>query len=141
MDLFDRILELSRQGFFCAQILMILGLEADGKENADLVRAMGGLNGGLGFTGNVCGCLTGGVCLLSYFLGKGEADELEDPEARETVAAFAQWFKEKTAGEFSGEKCADITGGDPSKRLEHCPALIGETFEKCAELLSERGVL
>ena len=43
MDLFDRMLELSGQGFYCAQILMILALESEEKEDPDLVRAMGGL--------------------------------------------------------------------------------------------------
>ena len=76
MELFDRMLELSGQGFYCAQILLILALEAEGKENPDLVRAMSGLNGGLGFSGNVCGALTGGCCLLGYFCGKGEAEEM-----------------------------------------------------------------
>ena len=88
MDLFERIIELSRQGFFCAQILAILGMETDGKNNPELVRAMGGLSGGLGFTGNVCGCLTGGCCLLSYFLGKGEAEEMEDPETRAAISDY-----------------------------------------------------
>ena len=55
MDLFDRMLELSGQGYFCAQILMILALESEGKEDPDLIRAVGGLNGGLGFSGRTCG--------------------------------------------------------------------------------------
>ena len=71
MDLFERMLELSGQGFYCAQILMILALESEEKEDPDLIRAMSGLNGGLGFSGRVCGALTGGCCFLGYFLGKG----------------------------------------------------------------------
>ena len=72
MELFDRMLELSGQGFYCAQILMILALESEGKEDPDLIRAMSGLNGGLGFSGRVCGALTGGCCFLGCFCGKGE---------------------------------------------------------------------
>ena len=141
MDLYDRILELSRQGFFCSQILMIMGMEAEGKDNPDLVRAVGGLNEGTGFSGDLCGCLTGGCCLLSYYLGKGEVEELEDEKYRKTLSDFAAWFREKTSGEYGGAKCAEITGGDPGKRLEYCPGLIAETFEKCAEMLSERGAM
>ena len=37
MDLFDRILELSRYGYFCSQILAILMLETVGEENPGLV--------------------------------------------------------------------------------------------------------
>ncbi len=141
MDLFDRILELTRQGFFCSQILMQLGLDADGKENPQLIRAMGGLNGGLGFTENVCGCMTGGCCLLSYFLGKGEGDELEDPEFRQTLGGFVKWFEAKSGDEFGGVTCRDITGGGVGRRLEHCPGLISDSFEKCMEILSEKGVV
>ena len=46
MDLFDRVLELSRYGYFCGQILAILMLDTIGEEDPGLVKAMGGLNGG-----------------------------------------------------------------------------------------------
>ena len=141
MDLFERIIELSRQGFFCAQILVILGMDTDGKDNPELVRAMGGLSGGLGFTGNICGCLTGGCCLLSYFLGKGEAEEMEDPETRTAISDYVNWFKTKADEECGGDTCLKMTGNDPGKRMELCPGLIAECYEKCIELLSERGVL
>ncbi|WMT83604.1 C-GCAxxG-C-C family protein [Terrisporobacter mayombei] len=47
-------------------------LDLEGKENPDLIRAMGGLIGGLGFNQKICGALTGGVCILGYFASKGE---------------------------------------------------------------------
>lgn len=141
MDLFDRVLELSQEGFFCSQIMMLLVLEAEGKTNPDLVRAMGGLNGGLGFSGDICGCLTGGCCLLSYYMNKGEAEELEDPELRQVIAEFLEWFRTKTDGEFGGHTCYAITQNEPMKRIEICPGLIGDTMEKCMDLLTERGVL
>ena len=81
MDLFDHILELSRYGYFCSQILAILTLELTGEENPKLVQAMGGLDGGVGYSKNNCGCLTGGACLISYFTGKGSDFEAESPEA------------------------------------------------------------
>ena len=46
MDLEERIMELSRHGYFCGQILAILLMETLGEENVGFVRAMGGLNGG-----------------------------------------------------------------------------------------------
>ena len=44
----DRMAQLHLQGFHCAQILLLLGLEHQGKENPDLIRAMDGLSGGRG---------------------------------------------------------------------------------------------
>ncbi|MBZ0309444.1 MAG: C-GCAxxG-C-C family protein, partial [Anaerolineae bacterium] len=67
----DRMKKLKEQGFFCSQIIMILGLELQGKENPDLVRAMHGLAGGLGFTGETCGALTGGSSVLGVYAGRG----------------------------------------------------------------------
>ena len=72
MDLFERVMELSRYGYFCSQILAILMLETVGEENPGLVKALGGLNGGVGFSQGCCGCMTGGACVISYFTGKGE---------------------------------------------------------------------
>jgi C_GCAxxG_C_C family probable redox protein len=141
MELFNKIVELSRQGFFCSQIMMILALESEGKENPDLIRAMGGLNGGLGFTGDVCGCLTGGCCFLSYFLNKGKADELEDPALRDAIADYIRWFRDMTQSAYHGDTCYDITKNKAVKRIENCPPLIEAAMEKCMELLAERGVI
>ncbi|NLT17733.1 MAG: C_GCAxxG_C_C family protein, partial [Clostridiales bacterium] len=77
-DFLMRLMELSSQGFFCSQILLMLRLEAEGKQNPDLVRALGGLAGGLGFSGKTCGALTGGACLIAYYAGKGAPDERAD---------------------------------------------------------------
>ena len=65
MDEMLKMLELSGQGFHCSQILLFLGLEAQGKSNPDLIRAMSGLAGGVGFCGDTCGALTGGACLIA----------------------------------------------------------------------------
>ena len=124
MDLFDRMLELSGQGFYCAQILMILALESEEKEDPDLIRAMGGLNGGLGFSGRVCGALTGGCCFLSYFLGKGEAEEMEDPQAALLIGKLAEWFEETTKSRYGGCSCREILDGDPRNKIQRCPELV-----------------
>lgn len=141
MELFDRMLELSGQGFYCAQILLILALEADGKEDPDLIRAMGGLNGGMGFSGNTCGALTGGCCLLGYFSGKGEAEELEDPGMAEMIREFVKWFKDFTGDAYGGWDCRDILEEDPSNKMKRCPELVESVFAKCMELLAGRGLI
>ena len=141
MDLLDRILELSRYGYFCSQILMILALESQGEENPGLVKALGGLNGGVGFSGGCCGCMTGGVCLLSYFTGKGEDTGLELPEHKSAMGEFTRWFTEEMELEYMGIDCRDIVGTDPGKKVRYCPQIIAATFEKCMEILSEKGLI
>ncbi len=140
MDLFDRMLELSGQGYFCAQILMILALESEGKEDPDLIRAVGGLNGGLGFSGRTCGALTGGCCLLGYFLGKGEPEELEDPDAQALTASLADWFEDTFSEQFGGCSCREILEGDPGNKMRRCPEIVEAVYLKCGELLQEKGI-
>ena len=43
--------------------------------------------------------------------------------------------------EYGGIDCRDITRGNPAKRVEYCPQIIAATYEKCMEILTERGLL
>ena len=141
MDLMDRIMELSRYGYFCGQILAILALETVGEENPGLVKAMGGLNGGVGFSQGCCGCMTGGACLISLFTGKGGDTEYEDAQHKSALGELTQWFEEEMCAEYGGVECRDITRGNPARRVELCPAIIAATYEKCMEILQERELL
>lgn len=139
-DIMERVLELSREGFFCAQILLMLALESEEKEDPDLVRAMGGLNGGIGNTGDVCGALTGGACFLSYFLGKGEPDEMEHPEWDGILGEYVEWFRQYTA-EYGGISCKCILQGDERNKIQICPMVMQSVLEKCMELLEAHDAL
>ena len=141
MDLFDRIMELSGYGYFCSQILAILMLEVTGEENPGLVKAMGGLNGGVGYSQGCCGCMTGGACVISYFTGKGEDTGMDEPEHKTALGEFTQWFQEEMGIEYGGTDCRDITKGNPAKRVELCPQIIAATYEKCMEILSDKGLI
>lgn len=141
MDLIDRIMELSRYGYFCSQILMLLTLETVGEENKDLVRTVGGLDGGVGYSQGCCGCMTGGACVISYFTGKGEDTGFESPEHKSALGEFTRWFEDEMTADFGGVECRDITKGNPAKRVEYCPQIIASTFEKCMEILGEKGLL
>ena len=107
-----RMMTLKTQGFYCSQILLQLGLEAQGKENPDLIRAVAGLAGGLGFVGDVCGTLTGGACLLGLYAGKGIAAEEEDDRLNLMIRELVDWFKEEFEGLYGGITCAVILGDD-----------------------------
>lgn len=141
MDLFDKVMELSRYGYFCSQIMAILTLETLGEENPGLVRAMGGLNGGVGFSGDCCGCMTGGACIISYFTGKGEDTGMDDAQHKNAMKEFTDWFNEQMLIDYGGIDCRDITRGNPAKRVELCPMIIAQSFEKCMEILTEKGFI
>ena len=114
-DVFGRMLELSRKGYFCAQILMQLALDAEGKDCPELIRAMGGLNAGIGFSGGPCGALTGGACFLAYF-----SEGLDGRERDAMLREFHDWFRERTGlvidAYFSATKLKWILDNVPGAR-------------------------
>lgn len=139
-DYLDDMLALYEQGYDCAQILMRMVLDAEGKTNPDLIRALAGLNGGIGGSGNTCGCLTGGACLLSYFAAKGADDETAHDGYRDMVMRFTDWFKDYTA-EYGGVECYQILDGDNRNKIQRCPLIMEATFEHCLELLDDNDLL
>lgn len=132
------MMELATKGYYCSQILMKAILDAEEKENSDLIRAMGGLIGGLGFNQRICGALTGGICAIGYFTCKGEDDEIEDENAKEMIKKLIEWFEtEGTNGK--GTECKDIIGGDLKNQMKVCPNLVSGTLEKVFDILAEYG--
>ena len=139
MDDLDRMRELKQQGFFCSQILMILGMELQGKENPELIRAMNGLAGGLGFTGETCGALTGGACLLGLYAGKGTPTEEENLRLNFMIEDLVKWFKAGYGQEYGGIRCEEILGGKMQLQATRCPTMVAGTLQKVKELLVENG--
>lgn len=135
----ERMRELKAQGFFCSQVLIALGLELQGKENPDLVRAMQGLAGGLGFTGETCGALTGGACLLGLYAGKGEPEEQENLRLNFMIEDLVKWFKAGYGQEYGGIRCDEILAGNPNNTGIRCPVMVAGTFQKVKDLLIENG--
>lgn len=139
MENVDRMRELRQQGFFCSQILLTLGLEMQGKTNVDLIRAAHGLAGGLGFSGEVCGALSGGACLVGLYAGKGLPEEDEDPRLMFMVGDLVKWFKETYGMKYDGIRCEEILKANQGNQMAVCPALVAATFQKVKELLVENG--
>lgn len=136
-----RLLELSQRGYACSQILLILGLEVNGEENPALVRAMTGLNEGLSGNGKLCGALTGGCCLLSYFAGRGADEEEDNPALQKMVAELIYWFEENYGQQYGGINCDVILEDNAANRIERCPGIVEGVFNRCMNLLQENGCL
>lgn len=134
-----RMIQLAGQGFYCSQILLFMGLEAQGKSNPELIRAMSGLAGGLGFTGDTCGALTGGTCLLGLYAGRGAPEEHEDEKLNLMVSELVDWFSEEYGKMYGGIRCEIILGDDPGNRTARCPNMVLGVYERVKTLLSEYG--
>ncbi len=137
-----RMFALYRQGFNCSQILLQLGLEARGAANPDLIRAMNGLGGGLGFSGKTCGALTGGVCLLSLYTGRGSLEEETHDQFHAMIGELVDWFEDTVGREHGSINCLDIIGEDLKTKTINpkCSGIVSATYEKIGEILAANGI-
>lgn len=137
-----RMFQLAQQGFSCSQILLIMGLEAQGKENPQLIRSMSGLTGGLGFAGENCGALTGGTCLLGMYAGKGIQGEQEHLQFALMVNELVNWFKGEVGTQYGGINCRDILGDDLQYQTVsmQCGNIVSSTYDKVKEILNNYGI-
>jgi hypothetical protein len=133
----DRLIQLKEQGFCCSQMLLLVGLGDQGKSDKDLVRAVSGLAAGL-FSGEICGALTGGACLLGLFAGRGTPDDPEDYRLCIMVGELVEWFSQEYGQLFGGIRCDDILGDDPGA-CTRCGSIVLGTYAKARSLLTENG--
>ena len=78
---------------------------------------------------------------LESLVGKGEDTALPLQEHKSSMGEFSQWFQEEILIEYGGVDCRDITHGNLAKQVEVCPGLIAATYEKCMELLADKGLI
>ena len=133
-----RMMELAMQGFQCSQILLQFALEAGGKQDPDLIRAMGGLAAGLG-CGKACGALTGGCCLLGLYAGKGTSESQPDERLGEMLRRFVEWFELEFTSRYGGIDCSDILGEDPRNKIMRCPGVVLESLQQLRSILKGSG--
>ena len=131
------LIRLKSQGFCCAQIILIMALEAQGKSNVDLVRSMGGLCFGIGGSGEACGALSGGACLLSLYAGKGSGEEVADERRQAMLADLVAWFRGKADHDYGGTRCDAILERFPKNAI--CGRIVAETYGQCLEILGRHG--
>lgn len=124
-----------------------MGLEKVGREEPDLIRAVGAYGGGIASSGRTCGCLLGGVALLSMLHSKSRPDEQDDVAMWKLSSKLSRIF-EGFCRDYGGTNCADIAQvnwrdrdqvkkfyGDPASRRRLCADLVGRTAQALGELL------
>ena len=92
------LLPLVHQGYCCSQLLLLLMLQAQDRQNPGVVRAAQGLCHGIGQSDGPCGLLTGGACALALAAGKGAEDEIPHPMLTPMLNDYASWFYDRTEG-------------------------------------------
>lgn len=135
MDLQTRVMELAQMGYECSQILMMIALDLEGKSNPDLIRAVSGLSRGMRSGAKPCGCLSGGACVLGLYGGKGEDEEIEDPEMKDYIGEYVSWFEATVGSCYGGTDCFQIVEGDFSRAVATCLPIMEASAEKLIEMI------
>jgi hypothetical protein len=137
-EIVNRMIQLAEKNYNCSQIMMILALEQEGKENPGLVRAMSGLGDGCGFFKETCGIMTGAASILAWHAGKGADDEEESAKLLPMLEDLGDWFQQEIGAKYAGTRCneivGDLVGTDDGKQI--CGTIIFQTFGKVNEILA-----
>ncbi len=136
-----RMMQLAGRGYSCSQIMIQLALEAQGKANPDLVRAVSGLSDGIGTGQCACGVLTGGACVLGLYAGRGLDREQADERLAPMLEELVEWFHETVGDRYGGIVCHIITGDPPNQgaAMSKCGDIMMQTYAKAMEILVEHG--
>ena len=140
-ELVNRMIQLAASKYNCSQIMMVLALEQEGRENSELVRAMSGLGDGCGFFQETCGIMTGAASILAWYAGKGADDEEESEKLLPMLEDFGDWFRQEIGARYAGTRCNEIVGdlvGTPDGK-QICGSIIFQTFGKVNEILESNG--
>lgn len=135
-------LELAGKGYSCAQMVMLGGLRLMGRENPDLTRALAGLAQGVGCSGEICGALSGAVCLVALHTGKGLDHEDALPESAPLMNDLVEWFREE-AGALTCDAilgAQNETGVGRAMNAGLCGALVLKSWTRAVAMLAEKGV-
>jgi C_GCAxxG_C_C family probable redox protein len=140
-DTMMRLISLQAKKYPCSQMMMIMALEEQGRENPPLVRAMAGLASGVGVSSGTCGAMTAGACILALYAGKGGDEEQELETFQPMLAQLNKWFEERTKP-HGGTICQNITEGRACsmEMAQRCGSIIADTYDKVMELLVENGI-
>ena len=130
MDMKERILMERLKGHCCSESIMAMFLEDAGRENDDLIKAMGAFCRGLREE-LVCGTLAAAISVIFVAVESYEqARNLLRPE-------MMKWFLER----YGSYSCSDILDGDEMRKITHCPVIVEETYCKLIEMLEDADAL
>lgn len=136
-----RLMQLQAKGYPCSQMMIIMALQEQERENPALVRAMAGLANGLGNSSGSCGAMSAAACILALYAGKGSDNEETLETFESMLCQLNEWFLERTE-DYEGSLCHEITEKS-TRSMEmtlRCGQLIADTYDKVMELLVEHEI-
>lgn len=131
-----------RQGYNCAQSVLLAFGDMTGLDDETALRVSSSFGGGLGRLREVCGAVSGACMVLGLVKGYSDPDDREGKRAQyRLVQEFAERFREQNGSIVCRELLSGVQtvqGRDPEERTQSyykkrpCPALC-----RCAAEIAE----
>jgi C_GCAxxG_C_C family probable redox protein len=136
------------ENFNCAQsVIATCGPEL-GLDRESALRVAGGLGGGMGRLGEVCGAVTGAFLVIGLKHGKSSPED-DESETKEKAYALVYEFADRFRARNGAILCRELLGCDistPDGRAQAkekglfsdlCPKLVGDAVE----ILEQMGIV
>jgi C_GCAxxG_C_C family probable redox protein len=136
------------EDFNCAQsVIATCGPEL-GLDRESALRVAGGLGGGMGRLGEVCGAVTGAFLVIGLKHGKSSPED-DESETKEKAYALVYEFADRFRARNGAILCRELLGCDistPDGRAQAkekglfsdlCPKLVGDAVE----ILEQMGIV
>ena len=142
--------QLYDEGFHCSQAVFFAGCEKLGCHSPEVIAAISPFGGGMGSTGDVCGCLPGALAVLGLAMGKKKPSDKDHKLMWKYAYKLSKRFETLTE-EYGGNRCSDIAkvnwrdikqvkthfSGGPESRKKECLKIMGATAQILGEILEE----
>jgi len=133
----EKAVQCFTQGFNCSQAVLTSNCESFGLDKETALKIAGSFGGGMAYTGEICGAVTGALMLIGLKYGKYR---LEDNEAKDKNYEKVQEFVKRFKDEFGSIRCTDLIKYDLTKEEERQKAREAEAFKKTCSNLVKRSV-
>lgn len=127
--------------FHCSQAVLAVGQEKMGKQNGEVIKAMGAFGGGLGGNGEVCGAVAGALAVIGLRFSRASEDEKEDPKMWSYAHEILDRFKKEIAKDHGSILCRKIARVDWNDRVQVKSFYRGETVLECGRIVGDTAAL
>ncbi|HHT01815.1 MAG TPA: C_GCAxxG_C_C family protein [Firmicutes bacterium] len=133
----ERAIWFFRQGYNCAESVLLALSEAWDLKNELIPAVATGFGGGMGSTGATCGAATGALMAIGL---RGNRQLPDDLETKDKVSGQCKQFLHRFLNECEHLNCRDLTGVDMGNSEDRARFLAEGMREKCCEPLLQAAV-
>ena len=132
MDQAQQAVSLFKQGFNCSQSILAAWAPKYGLPEESALKLAGGLGGGVGCMGKLCGALTGAVLVLGLRYGSADAkDKAGRYDLYRRTRDLMEQFKTQTGSMY----CCDLLGFDMSTPEGQAASQQSGAFAECPQFV------